>query len=304
MKYKRETKYHDRLEILRKDLEKKAKILPSCVDEMNMAKIFRNLAEIRGIANEAYLISEKESDENEQRHKEVKRLEIDLRRLGETIDNQSLAVPFEDRGQFELTKELVEKTRNQLLRQLFGRALGTRGNKRFNFLPTPSPSPTPATASGQGLHDIDKFTEEEFSKVQLAQKIIKRVEVFIEIAKARFAEIERRRDGLEWEEKEENPLEFHTYEDMLHAYHRAVDGIMINIDAQVEARMASEDDIRKALEKLDENIRDFIERLVGFEELVRSQRDEALFLKYRQALKTSDIARKGAQYGLGAPTEK
>jgi hypothetical protein len=127
--------------------------------------------------------------------------------------------------------------------------------------------------------------------------------VFLKIATARLDEIDRRREGREWDEEEPNPLEFYTYEDLLHGYDRAINGIMTNIDEKARTNAAKEKDIRKALKNLKENIDKFIPRLQALEDLVREQKDLAFYKQYREALRSSDIARKGALYGLGAPEE-
>lgn len=310
-KYLRED-YHDKIEILRKALERRSNILPNVVRQRDMDLIFQTLAEIRGLVAAGHQISLEVTDEDERRHKEVKKMEIELRKLNEELGDQKLAVPLEDRDEFDRIQVLIEDFRNRLLQQLFGRVIGAtsprspqvppRAPVAVNSLAPTGFRPT-ASAQRRGLHDIDKFTEDEFTKVQYAQELVKRTEVFLEIAESRLDEIERRRDGREWEEEEPNPLELYMYEDLLHGYVRAVDGIMVNIDNHARCGRVEEKDLMKALEKLDEKIDGFIERLQAMEDLVRKQLDKGFYEKWREALKTSDIARKGAAYGLGAPKD-
>lgn len=299
--------YHDKIEILRKGLEKRSNILPKVVRQRNMALIFQTLAEVRGLVSEGHRISLDVKDEDERRHKEVKKMEIELRKLNEKLGDQALAVPLEDRDQFDETQNLIEEFRNRLLQQLFGRVLGSASNRSAHpdfpgllMAVTSAASRPPFSSQRRGLHDIDKFTEEEFTKVQYAQELVKRTEVFLEIAERRLEEVERRRAGKVWEEEEPNPLELYMYEDLLHGYVRAVDGIMVNIDTHARSGRVEEKDLMKALEKLNEKIGTFIERLQGMEDLVREQLDQRFYEEWREALKTSDIARKGAAFGLGA----
>jgi len=149
----------------------------------------------------------------------------------------------------------------------------------------------------------DRFTDEEYGKLQLHQELEKRVEVFLEIAEARLEEIQKRMKGGEWEEEEENPLEFHTYWDMVHAYRRAIDGIMINIDEKAIHKTASEEDIRKSLEKLNKKIQEFIPQLEPIKQLAIDQKDEALYRELEEAQEISVVAQKGSLYGLGAPAQ-
>ncbi len=302
-KYQTTTKYNTRLKILREALEIKTKQLPALIDQRNLANIYRSLSEMRTICSFAMDISLEETNEKNRRSKEVKKLEIRLRKLGEILNDSKLEVPLENRAPFEQTRHKIEELREQLLRQLFGRALGTSSSNRFQFTSAAMTSTPPPARIQRGLWDLDKFTEEEFLEIQENQELPKRVEVLLKIAEARFEEIDRRQNGIEWEEEEPNPLEFYTYEDMLFAYTRALDAIMSNIDEKAEMRTASEKDIRKALKELEKKISKFIPKLEALEDLIRSQKDEALADQYLEALKTSDVAHQGALYGLGAPTE-
>ena len=296
--YSKKEKYNDRIEVLRKALEKKSKALHPLIDKQDLAPADRALLEIRTIISVAAGISAEESNEKELRHKEVKRMEIVLRKLSEDLDDLKMEFPYENRTPFESTRDEAEEFRDRLLKQLFGEAIGGQNPSGFNFLPPGSGEP--AASGSQGLWDIDKFTEEEFTKIQLAQELVKRTEVFLEIAKSRLDEIDRRVEGIEWEEEEPNPLEFFLYEDLLHGYARAINGVMINIDDKVELRRTPDKDIRKSLKKLMEGIEEFAPRLEKLESLVRKEKDQDLLFKYRDAMKKTEQAYQGAKFGLGS----
>jgi hypothetical protein len=305
--YQKKEKYNDRVEILRKALEKKSKRLHSMVERLESDPVILLLRELRGIISAAHELSMEESNEKELRHKEVKRMEIALRKLGEDLDDLKLQFPYERRSPFELTGEKAEEFRERLLQQLFGEALGdgSQSSPGLKFAPSARFMPSSSMPSSQGLWDMDKFTESEFSEIQMAQELEKRTEVFLEIAESRLGEIERRIQGTEWEDEEPNPLEFYLYEDLLHAYARAINGVMINIDDKVEQGRTSDKEIRKSLQKLLDKIEEFAPRLEKMEDLVRKERDMDLLHKYREALKKSDQAYKGAKFGLGSvPNEK
>ena len=303
--YSKKEKYNDRIEILRKGLEKRTKTLHPLVKKLDTDSVDRALREIRTIISIATELSSKESNEKELRHKEVKKMEIVLRKLSEDLEDLKLGFPYENRSPFELTRDEAEEFRDRLLIQLFGEAIGRQSSTAFNFLSPGSGNVRPHPARSQGLWDIDKFTEDEFTQIQLAQELVKRTEVFLGIAESRLDEIDRRVEGIEWEEEKPNPLEFHLYEDLLHAYTRAVNGIMINIDDKVEQRRAPDKDIRKSLEKLLEKVEEFAPRLEKLESLVRKERDSTLLNKYRDAMKKTDQAYKGAKFGLGSvPSEE
>lgn len=303
--YHTKNRYRDRLKVLREALEARSKRLPSLIGQRNLATIYRSLSEMRTICSTAVEISVEEKNEKELRHKEVKKLEIVLRKLSEILDDTKLEVPLENRSPFDRTKQQLEGLREQLLRQLFGKALGSAIGEGFQFTSAPiRSSPPRLQRSEQGLWDLDKFTAAEFLEIQEAQELVKRVEVLLKICEARFEEIERRQNGIEWEKEEPNPLEFYTYEEMLFAYTRALNAIMSNIDEKAELRTAPEKDIRKALKELEKGVSKFIPRLKELEGLIRTQKDEALADQYLEALETSDIAHQGALYGLGAPSEE
>ncbi|HLV02523.1 MAG TPA: hypothetical protein VKZ59_14730, partial [Acidobacteriota bacterium] len=203
--YNRRNRYRDRIEILRKAFERKATILDAQARARRFDFVLEILRHLRDLAHYATELSLKEEDSNELRHREVKRLEIELRRLTDRIHDYSLLVPFDEREPFEETSARLEDLRNLLLRQIFGEVFTPlQGSRQWSaketvvpvsFSPgpsTPSSFPTPYTPPPQrGLAGLDRFTEEEFEKIQLAQELEKRVQVFLEIAESRLDEIER-----------------------------------------------------------------------------------------------------------------
>ena len=90
---------------------------------------------------------------------------------------------------------------------------------------------------------------------------------------------------------------------MVHAYRRAIDGILINIDEKAIYKTASEEDIRKSLEKLNKKIQEFIPRLEPIQQLAIDRKDEALYREWEEAQEISIVAQKGSLYGLGAPAQ-
>lgn len=316
--YNGKDRYRDRIEILRKAFESKAAILDSQVKAQRFDFALELLRHMRDLAHYVTEESLKEEDASELRHREVKRLEIELRRLTERINDYSLLIPFDEREPFEQTSTRLEELRNLLLKQIFGEVFtplqgSSQRSHRQTIVPAAlsfnSSSPrhfAPSSAAGvqRGLAGLDRFTEEEFEKVQLAQELEKRVEVFLEIAEKRLDEIERREAGEEWDKDEPNPLEFYTYEDMLFGYSRALRGVMVNIDERARGRGAEDKEIRKSLEKLSDKIAEFVPRLEKIKKIAIERKDERLARQWKEAAKTSEQARKGALYGLGVPSDK
>lgn len=301
--YQKKQKYRDQIKIFREAIEQRFSELRQKAGLGQPDSVKPILGRIRSLAQHAYQRSREEQNQKEKRHKEVKKLEISLRKHLEELDDLALSVPLEDRPHFESVGAVLEELRQLLLRQLFGREVfPPKGSFQLAGATVARASVAPHAALQ--LWALDRFTEAEYTKIQDAQELRKRVDAFLEIAEARMNEIERRLAGKEWEdEKKENPLEFFTYEDLLFGYTRALDGTMKNIDEHANYRRSSDKDIRKALEALNKKVENFTPRLKAMEEMVMSSRDEALYRQYQEALESTDIARKGTQYGLGAPAQ-
>ena len=150
----------------------------------------------------------------------------------------------------------------------------------------------------------DQFTDAEFELLRDAQELKPRVKVFLEIAEARLDEIERRTAGIEWEKEDPNPLEFYIYAQLVRAYQRSLQGIMINIDEKASYKSATEKDIKKSLELLNSRIQTFVPRLEPVKKLAEDRQNEDLYLEWREAWKASQKALQGSQFGLGAPAEQ
>ena len=306
--YQRKPRYRDRIDLFREVFDRRVDLLQRYIQRDQLDESADLLQEISALSHYAGEQSANAKNDKDLRSSEVKKLEISLRKLIETLDDLRTTVPFEYADGFDNTIRTLEQLRKTLLEQLLGEALvgnrtsGEEGKGDLASLSLypggPSLAPPPAR-----LQSRDRFTEEEFEKLQLHQELEKRVEVFLEIAEARLEEIHRRMKGGEWEEEEENPLEFHTYWDMVHAYRRAIDGILVNIDEKAIYKTASEKDIRKSLEKLNKQIQVFIPQLEPLKQLAIDRKDEALYREVEEAQEISVVAQKGSLLGLGAPAQ-
>lgn len=298
--------YHDRIEIIRKAMEDEFETLRKLLRKDNPEKRFEALKRIRSLAEHALEESEKETSPDELRDKEVKKLEIFCRRRSEELAELRRKVPSEERAAFDAAAFSMDQLRGRLLKQLFGPAAPSPPGSFALRSAFRTSETTSRAAPTQSLAHLDRFTEEEFSEIQNAQELEKRVQVFLEIAESRLVEMERRMKSEEPEtdaEDTENPLEFHTFEDMLHAYNRAIEGVMTNIDEKATRRSSEEQEIKKSLERLSAAIERFIPRLQVIRRHAETTQDRSLYKKVQVALDTSDVARKGALFGLGAPPD-
>lgn len=307
--YQRKPQYRDRIDLFREVFDRRVDLLQRYIQRDQLDETADLLQKISALSHYAGEQSSNAKNDKDLRSSEVKKLEIRLRKLIETINDLRTTVPFEYAEGFDNTIRTLEQLRRTLLEQLLGDALvGIRTSGETSKGDPASLSLHPGGFSLASpparLQSRDRFTEEEFEKLQLHQELEKRVEVFLEIAEARLEEIQRRMKGGEWEEEEEeNPLEFYTYWDMVHAYRRAIDGILINIDEKAIYKTASEKDIRKSLEKLNKQIQVFIPQLEPIKQLAIDRKDEALYRELEEAQEISVVAQKGSLLGLGAPAQ-
>jgi hypothetical protein len=260
--YQRKPKYRDRIDLFREVFDRRVDLLQRYIQRGQLEETTDLLQSMAALSHHTVAESSNAEKEKDLRSTEVKKLEIRLRKLIEIIDDLQTTVPFEYLEGFENTMQAFGQLRKTLLAQLLGEAIvdnrSDRENGKGDLNETLAslrfhPAGLSVAAPRPPSQSRDRFTEEEYGELQLHQELEKRVEVFLEIAEARLKEIQRRMAGGEWEEEEENPLEFHTYWDMVHAYRQAIDGIMINIDEKAIHKTASEEDVRKSLEKLNKS---------------------------------------------------
>ena len=310
--YQRKSKYRDRMDLFRKVFERRADLLHRYVQREQLEEAADLLQKLHVLSYHVNQESSRVEQEKDLHSAQVKKLEIRLRKMIEAINDLRTTVPFEYLEQFQTTAQALDELRKSLLTQLLGDTLGDKeaipSNSSGQLISAFAPLPSPAGGTLVGSQPVrfqsgDRFTEEEYAKIQLHQKLDKRVDVFLEIAETRLQVIRRRMEGREWKEEEENPLEFHTYWDMVHAYRQAIDGIMINIDEKAIYETASEKDIQKSLEELNKKIQEFIPQLEPIKQLAIELQDEALYRELVDAEEVSIVAQKGSLYGLGAPVQ-
>jgi hypothetical protein len=294
--------YPDKLKILRASIQSTGNRLKIQVSRQDRQGYLASLEEMKTLSEEAFARSSETMSEKMMRHREVKRMEIFLRKEIDLLEDLKLEVPYDIRDNFQAPKESMDRLRNKLFLQLFESAREFKtdlGSGAFSFSGgSPSAAAPTSPAPTQGLHDIDRFTEEEFSSIQYARKLDDRIEVLLEIAQSRIDEIDRRRKKEEWTEEEPNPLEFYTYEDLIHAYSRALEAAMHSIDEHYERVLSPIEEIESALKDLEKGSRKFQKRLEEMEPLIKESGSLELAMKLRTALKFTSTALEGTETGL------
>ncbi len=311
-KYQSQPKFRDQMNLFGRVMARYEKMLRVHVKETEIDGTLKCLKRLRVLGDHALQKASQPTKDKDLRSKQVKKLEIHLRKFLESIDDLKLSVPFAHRKEFETTAKSLEKLRNQLLKGIFGVVLFTPNDTKENketretkeieadhLVPLPGDGVS-HTPPPQGRLSGDRFTDGEFTELQEKQKLVERVKVFLKIAEVRLEEVQRRMRNEKKSKKEDNPLEFHTYWDMIHAYERAIEGIMINIDEKHQHKITKEKDIQTALRELNQKIVKFIPTLKAAGKIAIKSQDKALYEKVVKAEKTSAIAKEGSRYGLEA----
>ncbi len=304
-KYRKASNYKDRINFFRKTFATRSDFLQQFVRRDEGKRVADVLYQLRSLAQHLAKGSPRQVREKDLRSKEVKRLEISLRKLIDRIEDFRSVVTVENRDEIDLTAQALEDLRRTLLKQMFGDILARHNaplarNLNSSFLTNMSQMAhrlTPQRTGGRWISG-DRFTQAEYRSIQENQKLGKRVEVFLEIAERRLNEIRRRRLNQEWREDEENPLEFYSYWDMVHAYLSSLNSMMVNIDEKATHKSASEDELRESLENIDKKIGEFPSRLKPIEELAVELQDESLYREILKAQEATVVVQKGVRYGL------
>ena len=317
--YRAKANYKSRMNLFRKALERNSKLLTAYGRKPDLGAVRKVLSDITALSEHA--LRETPTREKDARSRETKRLEIRARRTVEAMEDLKLALPFETREDFDDCIRSLEKLRKHLLDRLFGRLIPEETRSASGIAHGLLPS-TPASPTVSFSQSADGFTDEEYTKIQRAQKLDRRTRVFLKIAEDRLEALEERWTRLTGKEppttgkkrkkkkkkknrkdEDEGPLAFHAHWELLHAYERAIDGVMVNIDEKANQRRLSAKDIGKVLKRFCENVLQFQPRLETMEKLAVQLDDEDYWLTLEEAKKTTEIARKGCRLGLGGDLE-
>jgi hypothetical protein len=122
-KYQSRPKYKDRIEIYHQAFDQLAGRLRTHLKKMEMDQVAESLHKISALARLAREEPARASaGPKDLASKQVRKLEIHIRRTVVTFNDYRLSVPFDFRADFESTTKDLEEWRNQLLMQLFGKA--------------------------------------------------------------------------------------------------------------------------------------------------------------------------------------
>ncbi len=330
--YLRSSDYKKRINVYRNAFTRISGALEVQARQRQHEELGQSLDALAELADLAFREPSRERHPKHWRSSQVRKLEIQVRKLVQLLEDMSFSFPMELRDNFVVAESNLKRLREQLLEGLFGSP--PKKDRDLSWLSLPldrafaGPAyfmafpPEPAASSAlpsisQGRRAVrprdDRFTEEELEKLRYFQDLNKRVDVFLKIAESRLDEIHRRMTGSEYaspdekkkkkkskkDEEESNPLEFFTYWDMVRAYERAIDGITVNIDDK--HKFVEEGKLKKVMKKLNKQVQKYIPRLEPVKQLALDRKDEELYKAVGKAVEISEIALKGSQMFLGTP---
>lgn len=304
--YQKLSNYKNQINFFRKAFETRGHRLRIFVKRNKEKEINDVLYQLRFLPQHVEKESNNQIEQKNLRRKEVKRLEISLRKLVNNIQDLKSLPNIKNYKQFDLTTQSLENLRKILLKQILGDFLAK------HELNSPEPNLYPnftykviqpviklnIQSRGREWVSDDRFTQVEYRGIQENQTLEKRVTIFLEIANSRLNEIQRRHLKIKWDGENINYLESHTYRDMLHAYLSSLKSMMINIDEKAINKSASPDELRNSLKEVSEKTEHFPSQLESIKKLAIELQDIDLHKKITQAQETTTIVQKGAQYGL------
>lgn len=313
-KFKRNMNYGERMKVLRRVLDRYVAIAKLRVERKDLNEVEVAVYAIQTLARKGMELKRKVVAPKVLRSRPVRQMEIRLRKMLRELENLKKASPSRFWDVFDEALEDIKAFRGQLLQGFFTYVIQSDPNLTVQKLVGKSPHgveeaieesllPVATRAVSQtktrSLITGDQFTNVEYASLQNAQKLKTRVKVFLRIAEGRLDEIERRRSRVKWDKDKQNPLEFYTYGQLVRAYQRSVEGIMVNIDEKMTSKSETEKNIKKTLRQLNSKIENFIPRLELVRNLAEEKRDKNLYLEWRKAWKSSQTALKSSGLSLG-----
>lgn len=307
--YVRESSYPNRIEVLKRLLDVRIWRVAGLVRDDSSEKVVESVRAMGIIASEGARLTAEAAEGKRLRSRQSRRLEIHLRKMLEKLKILRRSSSHQVWSEFDFALEGIASFRSSLLEGFFtGYNLPTWEKKYLRVSLSSLTEGAPFHWTGQRLErrqfSGDQFTNEEYNRIQNAQKLKRRLKVFRDIASSRLSEIERRLENRVSSEKRDNPLRFYTYAQLVRAYGRAIRSSMINIEERASNKSTSEKNIEKALKALSSDMHIFIPILESLRQIALDMEDENVYLELREAWRSSQSALKGSEMGLGNLLER
>ncbi|MFQ5929563.1 MAG: hypothetical protein ACE5MK_07680, partial [Acidobacteriota bacterium] len=173
-KYRSKPKYRDRMDLFRNAFDRRADLLRRYVKRKEMERTADLLRKLHALSHYAAEESSNVKNQKDLRSRQVKKLEIRLRKLIETINDLKSTAPFEYQDDFEITAQALQELRKTLLTQIFGEAVAALKSARrepkrgtidlLTSLHSPA-SETSVETRSRHMQSSDRFTDEEYLKI-------------------------------------------------------------------------------------------------------------------------------------------
>jgi hypothetical protein len=156
-----------------------------------------------------------------------------------------------------------------------------------------------------GSPEKEFLTDKEIERIQDAQAIDARVQIYMEAAALRLKTAQERLEGKEPEEGD--PLELFSPEDMLDGYYRILRSVMLNLDDAFKKAGPDREKVGKALRTLKGRTENAGKELEILKKMAEEKKKEELWNLVNKAIDITQGAHEGAEYGLAklpAPSDK
>ncbi|MCZ6769038.1 MAG: hypothetical protein O7D93_07310 [Acidobacteria bacterium] len=125
--YGTKKKYRNRMDLFRKVLEARSSLLEQFVHENKMEELREMLLRIRALCPHVEHESSDVKKGSDLRSKQVRKLEIHLRKLVQIVKDLQTVAPVKYAEEFEVTAEALERLRRILLTQVIGYSFSKSG---------------------------------------------------------------------------------------------------------------------------------------------------------------------------------
>jgi hypothetical protein len=140
------------------------------------------------------------------------------------------------------------------------------------------------------------LTPLEVTKIQDAQEIEERINIYMEAAILRLKNAEERLSGKE--SAPGDPMEFYSVADMLDGYYRIVRSVMFNIDDAFQAPKTEKAKLGKALKNLKTTMERATKDLQVLKRIAEDKKLEEVWNLTNKAIDITKGALEGAEVGL------
>ncbi len=301
--YGQEYSYSKRIEVLKRVLDRQMRRVARLVRTDSSKKVVESVRAMGIIASEGARLTAEVVEVQRLRSRQSRRLEIHLRKMLEKLKILRRSSSYQVWSEFDFALEEIKSFRSSLLEGFFTGYNFPAWEKKYLRVSLSSSTGGPLLPwIGQRPERRqlfgDQFTNEEYDRIQNAQKLKRRLKVFREIASSRLSEIERRLKNRVSDEKRPNPLRFYTYAQLVRAYWRAIHSSMVNIEERASSKSSPEKNIEEALKDLSTDMYTFIPILKSLRQVALDMEDENFYLELREAWKSSQSALQGSEMGL------